>query len=106
MINFIQLCSLLTHNGHYKWFYFDTPLLEHLTAEEKLQVHIETIDPLFCRIFYPKENYKPREWIKATVSVIDERKVALQKALKKALSEFDFDEIEKIKQRMKDANRN
>lgn len=99
---------MLTHNGVYKWFYFEPSLIEFLTDEEKGLVEIENLNDGFVKLYYPKDAYADfrchiREVIKAKKGpATNSKNTHLLKELKAAIAIIDFDEIENIKQRMKD----
>lgn len=91
MISFQQLCELLTINQHYSWFYFSKSMLSNLTPEEKSLVWIEEKEADIVRLFYPA-NKCPMT------------RAALVKAINKALIEDNFEEVLKLKQKLKEIN--
>lgn len=96
---------MLTHNGTYKWFYMEDEFIACLTESEKDEVYIDYKKDGISRIFYPAKAW---EGYKCEVS---HTKMPLKipipmdkykKELKAAISIMDFDEIENIKQRIRD----
>jgi len=94
MISFEQFCKSATSYGKCKWFYFDRELLQFLTADERMIVHIEELNDGFIRMWYPAEAYVQEQKrivsFKNTASILDtinenssvEDLIRIQQALK------------------------
>lgn len=98
MLSFIQLCEELTQNQRYSWFCLSTSAWNTITSDERLLVKYDDIDESFIRIWYPASKYQARN--KRIVGVTKE--VEYKRQLMAALKIMDFDEIENIKQKMKE----
>lgn len=57
MISFQQLCELLTHNQRHAWFEFDPKLIQYLSHDDLMLVHIDLTHGI-CRLWYPAYKYK------------------------------------------------
>lgn len=101
MFSFLQLCEELTQNQRYSWFCLSTSAWNAITPDERLLVKYDDIDESFIRIWYPASKYQARN--KRIVGISEEDK--LKKALMAALKIMDFDEIENIKQKMKEVKK-
>jgi hypothetical protein len=97
MITFQQLCEHLTCFKRYSHFIFERCLWEQITAEEASIVHAQIIDEKYVRLWYPKER-----WAERRFGETKEVRLAIEKKIKAAALNFDFDEVKRLQQLMKE----
>lgn len=57
MIDFKQLCELLTCDQRYQWFLIDLKYMPSLSNDELSTVHTEDIGGGYVRMWYPREKW-------------------------------------------------
>jgi hypothetical protein len=74
MFTFTEFATSEVASGH-QWFTLKEELVDKLTSEEKSQVFIEEVGFGYCRLWYPRSNYRK------TASNLLRLKVELRHAL-------------------------